>query len=456
MAEFEDPFGLREGGGDQGRTRIRPPPRAEPFHRAPRGRSREAEPVAVPPREHPNPLVGAFAALLAFAPELEAALPPEDPETLRTRLLSGVTEARDGAVARGVSLARADAAAWAVAALIDDLALNTPWGGSGDWPRQPLVSTLYGDVDAGTRFFERLEALERHPGRDPDMLRLYVLALELGFRGKYRVPGRAGATSLAAVRAASARALRDPEAAAAPLSPNWQGVVAADRPRRRAVPVWVLFAGALAACALLYIMLSLRLAGQAGALGDLARALPPAARVGIYRPTDDTRPRPAAATTAGGAPVVFDLWESFVAAAPEGLRPALSKGAETPSMLTLVVQWSNPELFQSARATLTRGFEPLLGSIGRVIADNEALIGAVTVVGHTDSVALGAANPLGDNQRLSEARAETVAAILVANGAPAGLVTAEGRAAAEPVASNATREGRALNRRVEIQVRKEP
>ena len=45
--------------------------------------------------------------------------------------------------------------AWFVAALLDDIALNTPWGGQSDWPRQPLVTGLSGDVDAGTRFFDR-------------------------------------------------------------------------------------------------------------------------------------------------------------------------------------------------------------------------------------------------------------------------------------------------------------
>ena len=67
-----------------------------------------------------------------------------------------------------------------------------------------------------------------HPNRDPELLELFYFCLALGFRGSYRVPGRAGARSLAAVRTAAARLLRDPEAAAAPLSPNWQGVVAAD------------------------------------------------------------------------------------------------------------------------------------------------------------------------------------------------------------------------------------
>jgi type VI secretion system protein ImpK len=211
----------------------------------------------------------------------------------------------------------------------------------------------------------------------------------------------------------------------------------------------VLFAAAIAACAGLYLLLSFRLAGQAEALSDLARALPPAERAEIYRPVRDTRPT---APTPAVQPVDFDLWTEFVAGAPEGLRPALKKGPETVSLLTLVIQWSDPELFRSARADLTDGFEPLLASIGGVIAANQELTGKVTVVGHTDSIR--GTNPFGDNQGLSEARARTVADILVANGVPADRVQSVGKAATEPVASDATKEGRALNRRVEILVEK--
>jgi type VI secretion system protein ImpK len=119
-----------------------------------------------------------------------------------------------------------------------------------------------------------------------------------------------------------------------------------------------------------------------------------------------------------------------------------------------VVQWADPVLFRSARAELTDGFEPLIAAIGKVIAANADLIGNVSVVGHTDSNPVSASNPFASNEGLSRARAETIARILVASGAPADRVRAEGRAAAEPVATNATREGRALNRRVEILVEK--
>ena len=294
MTPAEDPFGLD---ADRGRTRIRPPPGA-----APRGAPRVASGPAPAPRAHPNPLIAAFGALLAFAPQLEAATAPADPETLRARLLDGLVTARDGAVGRGVPLATSEQATWTVAALLDDLALNTPWGGASAWPRQPLVSTLYGDVDAGARFFDRLEELERHPARDRDLLELFSTCLALGFRGKYRVPGRAGAGSLAAARAAAARLVRDPEAAAAPLSPNWQGVVAADAPRRFVVPLWSLLAAAVVAAAAVYLLLSLRLGSDRSAPRSSGRTVSRAFRARRWSrstsrscPSSKARPRRACA-----------------------------------------------------------------------------------------------------------------------------------------------------------------
>ncbi len=440
----DDPFGLSE---DRERTRIRlvgSPMPGTPMPRAPMPMQPGA-PVKRS-RSHPNALVNAFSPLLEFAPEMESALPPENPEALRTRLLDELIRARDAAIAAGSSLERADQAAWVVAALLDDLALNTPWGGASAWPRQPLVVMLRGDVDAGTQFFARLEELERHPNRDRELLELQYHCMALGFRGKYRVPGRSGDRSLNAVRVAAARFLRDPDAEGAPLSPNWKGVIASDEPARFTVPIWVMAAAAAVLATAIHIALSMSLSSQAVELSALVRALPPPDRAQIQRVSTKAEAPPLET-------VDFALLPEFEAAAPAELRAAL-KGTESISLAKLVVQRSNPELFQSSRAQLTEGFEPLIGSIAKVILENEDLIGNITVVGHTDSIPLQRSNPLSTNQRLSEARAATIAELLVQNGVPEGRVRSEGRAATDPVADDSTREGRALNRRVEVLVEK--
>ncbi|MHA6643548.1 type IVB secretion system protein IcmH/DotU [Mesorhizobium sp. A623] len=435
----DDPFGLSE---DRERTRIRlvgPPMARQQAPLAPGAAFKRA-------RSHPNTLVNAFSPLLEFAPELESALPPENPEALRTRLLDELVRARDAAMASGSSLERADQAAWIVAALLDDLALNTPWGGASVWPRQPLVVMLRGDVDAGTQFFARLEELERHPNRDRELLELQYYCMALGFRGKYRVPGRAGDRSLNAVRVATARFLRDADAEGAPLSPNWKGVVASDEPPRFIVPIWVMAVMAIALSAATYVAFSISLSSQAAGLTTLVKALPPPQRAEILRASPKVDAPPLET-------VDIALLPAFQAAAPDALRAALN-GTESISLVKLVVQGTNPELFQSSRADLTDGFEPLIGAIAKVILDNQDLIGNITVVGHTDSVPLQTSNPLSTNQRLSEARAATIADLLVQNGVPRDRVRSQGRAATDPVADDSTREGRALNRRAEVLVEK--
>jgi OOP family OmpA-OmpF porin len=71
----------------------------------------------------------------------------------------------------------------------------------------------------------------------------------------------------------------------------------------------------------------------------------------------------------------------------------------------------------------------------------------IIAVGHTDSDG-------GDafNQKLSVSRAEAVKAYLVSKGIEKNRVYTEGKGEKQPVADNKTKEGKAKNRRVEIEV----
>ena len=71
----------------------------------------------------------------------------------------------------------------------------------------------------------------------------------------------------------------------------------------------------------------------------------------------------------------------------------------------------------------------------------------IIAVGHTDSVGGDAAN-----QKLSVARAEAVKAFLTSKGIEKNRVYTEGKGEKQPVADNKTAEGRAKNRRVEVEV----
>ena len=71
----------------------------------------------------------------------------------------------------------------------------------------------------------------------------------------------------------------------------------------------------------------------------------------------------------------------------------------------------------------------------------------VDVLGHTDSTGTPTSN-----QTLSQKRAESVAKQLRARGVSPARIATRGHAANYPIGDNATEDGRALNRRVEIKV----
>lgn len=79
----------------------------------------------------------------------------------------------------------------------------------------------------------------------------------------------------------------------------------------------------------------------------------------------------------------------------------------------------------------------------------------ISAVGYTDNVPIGpelAKTGVTTNEILSEKRAESVQAYLVSQGVVAGEIHTQGRGAADPVASNASEDGRAQNRRVVVSV----
>jgi len=85
----------------------------------------------------------------------------------------------------------------------------------------------------------------------------------------------------------------------------------------------------------------------------------------------------------------------------------------------------------------------LLADVGRM---KDVTWQSVTATGHTDSV-----GPSEVNQRLSSERARAVKSYLVGQGLTPEMIAADGKGAAAPVADNASRSGRAKNRRTEIE-----
>jgi chemotaxis protein MotB len=104
-------------------------------------------------------------------------------------------------------------------------------------------------------------------------------------------------------------------------------------------------------------------------------------------------------------------------------------------------------LFASGEASLQAPGRPLLDEVAQLLNVDKSH--PIIVEGHTDNVPIATAQ-FPSNWELSTARATNVVRYLIARGVSRARLAAAGYADLEPVASNVTTDGRALNRRVDI------
>jgi chemotaxis protein MotB len=113
------------------------------------------------------------------------------------------------------------------------------------------------------------------------------------------------------------------------------------------------------------------------------------------------------------------------------------------------VSMENKLLFNSGSWAVGSEGKKAVVELGKVLGDNPDI--SVLIEGHTDDDRFSASGPIADNWDLSTKRATAIVAILSENkNINKQSLTAAGRGEFSPLASNATAEGKAKNRRIEI------
>ena len=106
-------------------------------------------------------------------------------------------------------------------------------------------------------------------------------------------------------------------------------------------------------------------------------------------------------------------------------------------------------MFYVGKATLLPGARQKLNQVADALRDETDH--SIMVEGYTDSTGSDQTNEI-----LSQKRADAVRDYLVAHGIKADMIKARGQGKSNPIATNATATGRAMNRRVEIVVENPP
>ena len=101
--------------------------------------------------------------------------------------------------------------------------------------------------------------------------------------------------------------------------------------------------------------------------------------------------------------------------------------------------------FETGSAKLKPTSYAELGRLTKLMSDFPAM--RIEISGHS-----GKGGSKATNQRLTEAGAKSMVDFLISEGVDAGRLEYKGYAFDQPVADNSTKEGRAMNRRVEFKV----
>lgn len=132
------------------------------------------------------------------------------------------------------------------------------------------------------------------------------------------------------------------------------------------------------------------------------------------------------------------------ATAAPGCDGAIAAKAAAPAKAAAKVTLNADALFDFDKSALKPAAITSLNSLAGKV--KSLTLEVIVAVGHTDSVGTDAYN-----QKLSIRRAEAVKKHLVSQGIEAKRIYVEGKGESQPVADNKTAEGRAKNRRVQIE-----
>jgi len=394
-----------------------------------------------------NPLLAAAAPLLLLLGRLRQSTVEADQQQLAAHMAELVRTFERQVAQVEVLPADARIAKYALCETADDIVLNLPGIDKPGWKSAGMLMQFFQTSTAGVGFFEALNTVLSNPETHHDLLELLHACLSLGFEGQYRAVGQR--SQLERVRQDVYETLRYFKAPPdADLSPHWQGLSEAMAQRSWRLPVWAIAAGAIALVVGAFFAMRVTITDEGEAVAAELLALNPATPVVLERASYEPVPEKEEAPTPP-KPVTTQL---------ERVRTALAQDIQAGNIVVgqkgdfIVVEINNSLLFASGRAEVMPDFTPIAARIASAL---DAEPGKIVIVGHTDNVKPKKSGAFKSNYDLSIARAKAVETVIAAGIAERSRLAVEGKGEDEPIADNATPEGRTKNRRVDLMIPRE-
>ena len=320
-------------------------------------------------------------------------------------------------------------ARYIICAYLDEMVMSTPWGGQSLWATRNLLMTFHKNNQGGAQFFEIIKLLIQSPAMNLDLIELCYLVLDLGFQGRYRISDT-GAIEISGIQDNLYQIIRTyrPEPIRQ-LSNHWRGAVNNEKKNLSGNKRLLITAGfSLLLAALIFTTMLMLLNQKSDPV-----AIKAAAVVSNLQPI-----------VRNNRPIKRTTHLSYIR---DQLKHDITQNNlsvdDISGGVRIIVFGS--QLFKPSTAKLTRQKEI---TIANVISVLKNIPGFIQITGHTDDVPIRTLQ-FPSNWELSSKRADEIVSIFQQH-LPNREIVGEGVADSAPIVPNNSKENRAINRRIEI------
>lgn len=392
-----------------------------------------------------SPMLAAAANLLILFGRLRTQMVDMQAVPLMEYVTREIEGFEENCLKAGIDAHETQVAKYLLCGTADDIVQNIPGTDRHLWIQYSMVARFFNRRTSGVGFFQEVEKALQAPAQRFQLLELALTCLSLGFEGQYRSAPN-GAVELARIRSLVYDSLRRVQGRPdEDISPRWQPVDMGGRRRFGGTPLWVI--GSVLGFILMgaYFGLSMLISGEGSVVSQRLLSLHPTTEVSLVR-------------TAAFTPLEVEVEQVVNTTQLDRLRAGMATDIEAGLVEVdvkgdfIFIRVNNAALFASGKADTKPEFNDLGG---RITAALNPEPGPILIFGYTDNVPMSGRGRFKNNHDLSLARAEAVKAVLATGMTDAERFQVEGKGEADPIGDNTTTEGQALNRRVEIMIKRE-
>ncbi len=315
---------------------------------------------------------------------------------------------------------------------LDEQINQTIWGGGdgnhiGSWPKESLLSTFHKDSYGGDKVFLLIGKLAANPQDHVNVIELIYYILELGFEGRYRYDNN-GLQQLSVIKSnllSLIHSVRPKHTIS--LAPTFD-IQSNDKRANKIwfIPIWLIITSAFVILLIQFSWYQFSLSQQSSKVAANIEKI-------------------------GKKAFPLQVASQANTSLTRLLQPEIDQSIlsiENDNGIDLIT-FNSDLMFDSGRVLI----KPELSPVFQKISQELMSLGTpfVTIVGHSDTTPIYS-KQFKNNQELSFARASSGELLLKKYGYPAEKIKVIGVGDAEAVADNATKEGKAKNRRIEMHI----